>query len=675
MCYKLVFLFVLIKSCLAFQSVFKSASDRFLEESNNVSHLGMCDTWKSLDGVTKATGSASFYTLKETSPAATFAELFVTGMTMDGSKYTGQIIAHLHTGKCNSESAGHYKNTPTDEVMESNELWFYITLDNGDAISRTAAEFSLVSKAASSIVIHSPVDNTKMFCCDLTHDGSGNASCDSFAPMSGVTDTISTSRATVMYWEMSRPIAKGEINVQLIGSISKDIVLTSHLHEKACSDENGGGHFKYNTTAIPDPTNSDRNEIWWKTVTSGGSGFGTIEFDSVVTKTAGYGYVDPDDAKSIVLHANGVKAVCCDLSYSKYTPQKMVYSTPTTMNGKCEKWETLSTESAATGSVNVVTKYRENTFGTLTVTKMEVEAGVPFTGQAMAHLHEKDCASGGGGHYKDLTTKNIDEPNEVWWYMTINKGSAVSRAGAPFILREESAKSVVIHSPVDNSKMFCCDLTFTTSGTSKIATCINGFIGLNDVNNIIEATVTLESGSDTAVAFGVIDVTLSGIGLSSVNADAPVKTHLHDEACTDNGGGHFKYDYSIPGAEAANELWWWFPTNSEGKGKTASAGSGWTSPVLAKSVVVHHPVSSDKLVCCDLIWDSHVAYTPTDLTTEDSTDDDGEDTNANLSYRKYLPPIISSAAFLVCLLLGVILVALIRSRSSESQYSSSSVVF
>lgn len=84
-----------------------------------------------------------------------------------------------------------------------------------------------------------------------------------------------------------------------------------------------------------------------------------------------------------------------------------------------------------------------------------------------SHLHNGDCASGGGGHYQDVVGPVVAPPNELW--LTTSGTGLVPNAGgvaqgtgsATWAARVSSAatnaRSIVVHEP-GGARIACADL-------------------------------------------------------------------------------------------------------------------------------------------------------------------------------------------------------------------------
>jgi len=88
------------------------------------------------------------------------------------------------------------------------------------------------------------------------------------------------------------------------------------------------------------------------------------------------------------------------------------------------------------------------------------------------------------------------------------------------------------------------------------------------------------------------------VGVGNLDPNTTYSVHVHTQPCDDDAGPHYKLDPTIEETEAANELWPDVTTGADGIG-TSLLSTGWVRGD-ALSVVVHDPVTNDKMACADL---------------------------------------------------------------------------
>ena len=208
-----------------------------------------------------------------------------------------------------------------------------------------------------------------------------------------------------------------------------------------------------------------------------------------------------------------------------------------------------------------------------------------------AHVHARRCDDEGGGpHYKiDIEVMDVIESNEIWPAITSDvDGNGVGYLRVNHYARADAA-SVVIHQTGGLERIACANLSpnadVTATGTFYELAAGTG-IG-------ITGTARLRRYSGGTVA----SVELMGTFTST----SPYSVHVHEKRCADDeGGGHYKIDPTVMGAVEANELW----PNATPNG-TMAMGTAMTPHIArydAWSMVVHDPVTRDKLLCADLKW-------------------------------------------------------------------------
>ena len=217
--------------------------------------------------------------------------------------------------------------------------------------------------------------------------------------------------------------------------------------------------------------------------------------------------------------------------------------------------------------------------------------GLTAATEYTAHIHAKACADEvGGGHYKlDPEVAEVIESNELWVTFTTDaEGAGVGTLRLQHYARED-AKAVVIHQPGTGEKIVCGDLSPNADLTAN-----GSFAELPAGSGTgITGTVSLRRYS------GGTAVTAEIAG--NLVSDATYPTHVHAKRCADEaGGGHYKIDPNNAETVEANEIWPNITTNPAGTSGSGSASSPHIARYDAWSMVVHDPVSGDRLACADL---------------------------------------------------------------------------
>ena len=204
------------------------------------------------------------------------------------------------------------------------------------------------------------------------------------------------------------------------------------------------------------------------------------------------------------------------------------------------------------------------------------------------HVHAKACTDEQGGpHYK--IDENVVDPvreNEIWPDVVADAlGDGVGRVRVSHYARVD-AQSVIIHEPAEARRIVCFDLqpNAEVQATGTFAELPAG-AGMNIVGS---ATLVRRPSGTTAT------VMVTG----TFQPDATYPAHIHARACDDEQGGpHYKIDTAVMDALEENEIW---PSATASPDGTSAMGSVTVSHIArfdAVSVVLHDPVSGDRLAC------------------------------------------------------------------------------
>lgn len=213
-----------------------------------------------------------------------------------------------------------------------------------------------------------------------------------------------------------------------------------------------------------------------------------------------------------------------------------------------------------------------------------------------AHVHEWPCsAQSGGAHYKiDPAVAGTVEENEIWPVVGVGEsGSGRAEVVVPHVARGD-ALSVVVHDPLaDGAKLACADLTLTEGSE---------FAGSGEF-----AAFAAAVGSDLEIA-GSASLSRSATGtsvqlrVSGLSPREQYRAHVHQLPCgVMGGGGHYKFDPSVEGALAENELWPSVVPDEAGAVDSAITSSH-LARLDAQSVVIHRVAgdTAPKVACADL---------------------------------------------------------------------------
>ncbi|MCH2170709.1 hypothetical protein MK489_07980 [Myxococcota bacterium] len=362
----------------------------------------------------------------------------------------------------------------------------------------------------------------------------------------------------------------------------------AHVHALPCA-LGAGGHYQDEPGGAVDAI----NEIW-PGFTTDGTGVGRAEVVNDFT-------VRPD-AMSVVIHDTpnaasgaGAKMLCADLNRGD---QGAVVN-----RGEFEPFasaEAIDETIAGTGSLSVSSDGKTIVLAAVT--------GLDPIEEYRSHVHNLPCdVDDAGPHYKiDPTEPGTIEDNEMWLTIAPDAvGDAYFKASFDTIARPD-AQSIVIHRCADSS----------CSSKPKIA-CAN----LSKVGPEIplvesgQATAPFSAGADEFAAVkarsvefstktnGKTKIRIKWEGLPSNYKGEEYPSHVHNLPCSvQNGGGHYKIDPEISGAIENNEMWLNF--KQSGSKKTVSKTFNTTPRADAQSIVLHRPVTAERIACIDLDFES-----------------------------------------------------------------------
>ncbi len=350
----------------------------------------------------------------------------------------------------------------------------------------------------------------------------------------------------------------------------------THVHEAWCSssdDKPGGGHYLQN----PEGEDEASNGLWpMITVVSDsddntvGMGFATNEF--VVT----------EGAKSVVIHEYGSsdRIACVDLRSSAG----------------------LSGTFAITDAgQEIYDKIEGSTF--VGTTDLLSKAYVSVTGLSAeetykTHVHDGDCASGGGGHYLQDSGEDDIASNGLWPIVSVDAfGYGVGWASNGFSVRLEDTQSVVVHEPESGERIACSDLS------SSLLAFRNGVFWATDIGNELYGSGAISGRAKLSVsATGVSSLAMYVSGLTP---DTDYKAHVHSGDCQSGGGKHYWQNMETKADVPENGLFPYFTTGTAGTGMVEVSNSFIVRPD-ARSVVIHETGGVDdentgkRIACADL---------------------------------------------------------------------------
>ena len=352
---------------------------------------------------------------------------FVTGLAADTA-----YGSHVHNLPCDvSHGGGHYKIDPNVAGAEpENEIWPALSTDgDGVGFGYDAADH-IARPEAQSIVVHDG-DGTRIACADLRAPSMGaRRTAGHFETLPGGEALgLDISGVAQLVRSNGRTLALVNAN-----GLLPDATLGTHVHNLPCDVNSGGGHYKIDPNV---EGASAENEIW-PIVTTDGSGTGLGQAD--------VGHTARPEAQSVVIHApDGTRVACADLGGPSRTELTTGGPFLTTAAG-------LARGYTVHGQARMIRSARRTTV------HVDV-SGLARRTTYPAHVHDRPCRLGGGGHYEiDTEMAGAVESNEMWpTIRTRRRGSGRGFARTRHLARPE-AQSVVIHDPDDGARLACADL-------------------------------------------------------------------------------------------------------------------------------------------------------------------------------------------------------------------------
>lgn len=248
------------------------------------------------DGVARQVAFSGSAALVRNARGDTSAMVWVRN-AMPGTTYP----AHVHDGPCAAGGGAHYKvRRDIAGEVEANEIWPTITVaPDGHGFGGAARLGHIARVDARSVVIHDPTDGKRLACADLGPSGE--------VVSRGTFVVLPDGRGftPVGTAEVRRVSGRGTwASVQVSGRFQAGVEYPSHVHNAACSDRAGGGHYQVQVGGAVDRY----NEIW-----------PTVQMSADGSRGEGRAYtphIGRHDARSVVIHDpanNNARIACADL--------------------------------------------------------------------------------------------------------------------------------------------------------------------------------------------------------------------------------------------------------------------------------------------------------------------------------------------------------------------------
>ena len=385
---------------------------------------GRFETLAAFQGLADVSGSAL---LVKNLDGSTDVSVALSGLTPSETH-----SVHVHVWPCAYLAGGHYKLDPAvEETLAENEMWPDVTADELGNGTSTLSVDHWTRGDALAVVVHDPATNDKMACADLAPAATvGGLASGTFAPFADYEKIDSTITGTA---EATLSSTTSSVTVSLQG-LDDTASYAAHVHQQPCDVLYGSGHYK------KDPTVEETdvlNEIWPEILPVGGSASVTVSEPAHALR---------EDAQAVVLHRDGPKVACADLTRQGYVGLRTsgsFYNTPD-----------ADARGLTVGGSATIHRRIDGT----TVVEVQL-SGLPPGAEHPVHVHTLPCdVEGGGGHYIVDPLLPEGETNELWPSVTADAAGSGSRAIAVTAMARADAQSVVVHDGADNTKLACADL-------------------------------------------------------------------------------------------------------------------------------------------------------------------------------------------------------------------------
>lgn len=339
--------------------------------------------------------------------------------------------SHVHNLPCSLGGGGHYKIDPTIGVeIRANEIWPTLTSDSDGTAHGSDIVDHKARPEAQSVVVHDPLDGGRLACGDLFPDRSG-----AVVTKGTVRDFAAASGTIRGEAQMVRSHGTTFVTIRVHEGLAPSTAHPVHVHELPCDVDDAGGHYKIDPF---EPLTLRENEIWPEFTTDG---------DGVGVGQVAVSHLARPEAQSVVVHApGGAKIACANLTGPKPVPNVTSGRFITTALG-------LERGFKIDGSLSLIRTGSGKTIARVNVSGLDRFTTYP------AHVHDRPCRLGGGGHYKiDPDEPLTIEANEIW--PTVRTGRSGRGSGFDVVRHtaRPEAQSVVIHDPDDGARLACGDL-------------------------------------------------------------------------------------------------------------------------------------------------------------------------------------------------------------------------
>eukprot|EP00475_Leptophrys_vorax_P004614 TRINITY_DN12758_c0_g1_i1.p1 TRINITY_DN12758_c0_g1~~TRINITY_DN12758_c0_g1_i1.p1 ORF type:complete len:711 (-),score=162.60 TRINITY_DN12758_c0_g1_i1:82-1965(-) len=526
--------------------------------------------------------------------------------------------AYLYNQSCSGvDTAGHWqKNTSNSgDTSTANEFHFDFQGTGEGTTAKSSWTLDVYNSylsldtRAHSVVVNMP-NGTQLACCDLVLlRRIATCPAGSSSSMTGLNGYSGTGTAQLYVDSIGNSTTVGLLSFNVAsGSFADNATFQAQVYSDSCGSSSGPTVYWNNS--LTSNSSDDTNRLNWYFSGSGdGTGTQSSWSEAIINRHFGVN----GRAKSVVVLAdNSTQALCCDLSKEDTTASfSQVNTSDYNIIAYCPRGSLVSSDSdsVVNGSAFL---YAHNT-GVMSMGQMDftVSPGIPANYSFYAHVHNDTCQAlpMGGPHWKFNTS--ILTPlssNELWFHFSGSgsydsaQTSWSSSVNSSTVKLDKIGKSIVIHEPNGNgTRWACCNLRYV----SLFASCPAESFTMLNPSFSVTGSAEIYKADDSKSTVGSLKFAM----FPGPADNAVFEAHVHNAACSAQGGSHWRQNASSTDATDANEVHFYF----SGIGDGSSTKSTWTSVINNEAVVPDTRMTSvvvhgltiqgkPKVACCDLTF-------------------------------------------------------------------------
>lgn len=198
------------------------------------------------------------------------------------------------------------------------------------------------------------------------------------------------------------------------------------------------------------------------------------------------------------------------------------------------------------------------------------------------------------------------DPGTYTVALSVSDGTATSVSDLQVVVGDDDEPP-----PVDDDALAVTATATPESGTSRAVAFGGEVTGGRDYTTggafqpFADGLASYPDLRGTATLLRAPGSTRTSIDVTGLKPNAAHLVHVHERACSDgNGGAHFRFDTTLPFAEA-NEIWLPFTSDGAGRSGLQTELSTQRAGADAVSIVIHDPDNSARRIgCVDLVRDT-----------------------------------------------------------------------